>query len=693
MSLPLVVRDTDRRTAVLTGLFTASVCFVVHWVGGGKLLSGWPDTRYVANQQLLLFRSQKWMSLDIVMDYGQGLGVWTAPSWLPADLPHFAAFLVTGEFNEAVFAMVLGALLYASTFCLARSFSLNYSASILAGIFSVIFILLQTPFRWVRFTTEGLFPVAICGFIFFLCVFIRMVSADGNFWKLRFSLLVPSFILCLTIAYSGYTSLITVPLVVVGGLFLLFLFRARVDRRAVLALTFAVIVGVVPVLSILRIVMSNATVVAPNSMAGVLRESQIWFYDELSYSRLSGIPYYREVCLVAVAVASFLLLKSGRYLFRALGQLSIAVGTFLSMLSLSHYFLGNAGFEISPRPTYFAQFLYPVYFCTLGYLVSEVARKSIGKFCADRKSECRSFGASGIGFAIRNLGFVLLLVWSIVWVVDNRGLRDGNSKFPSEPGRIIKTLESKFPTRAEEEFRGRVFLLQEPLERDGNGRIFYTESAFKLHEVLTQRGIPVLSIKAHLISPRSAIAFRNWFTNGDVFARNLIFTEKLDISMARLLGVGFVIAQQPIEETLGVQLIQQVGSDYMYELLDPNLGDFSPTNVIVESEVADPVRAIASQRFDVRRDVITDSEVGDLVTATSASFSVVRGEVVVDVVTTGRSLLVIPIEYSSCMKFKFYAGPAEVMRVNYLLTGVLVSKSGRYTLEVKKNPYTFRTCS
>jgi hypothetical protein len=100
---------------------------------------------------------------------------------------------------------------------------------------------------------------------------------------------------------------------------------------------------------------------------------------------------------------------------------------------------------------------------------------------------------------------------------------------------------------------------------------------------------------------------------------------------------------------------------------------------------------MASSTFDPRVDVLVEESIEQLVPAVSSSMRAERGSVTVDVETSGRSLLVLPIEYSTCMKLAASPVSAKVMRVNYLLTGLLVEGSGRFEIDVKMNPYFQRT--
>jgi hypothetical protein len=210
-------------------------------------------------------------------------------------------------------------------------------------------------------------------------------------------------------------------------------------------------------------------------------------------------------------------------------------------------------------------------------------------------------------------------------------------------------------------------------------------------ELRSQR-IPTLNLFSHLISDRFAEAVHRWFVNDSHLFRNQVTFKSFDRGIAGLLGVRYVIAMCDTDGVGDLPIVQQVNLYCIRELARVNLGDFSPTRIVLEQELDDPLNYMASEGFDALREVVTDQELEGLVPVDAAQFSAESGQVIVDVTTTGKSLVVLPVEYSSCMSVSSGAAPAKLLRVNYLLTGLVVPESGRYTIDVKRNLYTFNTC-
>jgi len=75
--------------------------------------------------------------------------------------------------------------------------------------------------------------------------------------------------------------------------------------------------------------------------------------------------------------------------------------------------------------------------------------------------------------------------------------------------------------------------------------------------------------------------------------------------------------------------------------------------------------------FDFRKDAVVIKEIGRPLTAVSrSSFSFDRGSVRVRGTSDGDSLIVLPIQFSNCLKTN-RGNQIELIRVNLMLTGVL----------------------
>ncbi len=112
----------------------------------------------------------------------------------------------------------------------------------------------------------------------------------------------------------------------------------------------------------------------------------------------------------------------------------------------------------------------------------------------------------------------------------------------------------------------------------------------------------------------------------------------------------------------------------LYEVPDPNLGNYSPTEVRRLGDAGEFIKACRSEEVDFRKVAFAERDVeGPLTESISSSMSFERSGIRVSAKSSGRSLLVLPVEFSRCMEVRQSKGePVEVFPVNLVATGVLM---------------------
>lgn len=113
---------------------------------------------------------------------------------------------------------------------------------------------------------------------------------------------------------------------------------------------------------------------------------------------------------------------------------------------------------------------------------------------------------------------------------------------------------------------------------------------------------------------------------------------------------------------------------YLYELTNPNQGQFSPTVVQVATTAIATLEAMRRPEFDFGHDVLlTEPLTQTLTTASNARMTVRRGAVQVQAETQGPALLLLPMQYSHCLAITG-APNARLVRADFLLTGLVFTK-------------------
>jgi hypothetical protein len=407
----------------------------------------------------------------------------------------------------------------------------------------------------------------------------------------------------------------------------------------------------------------------------------------LNFTNMSFLGVYgNHFAVVSILVLSaFGIGASWRHGNRLYALFAILVSAGYVMFAVVHQAVGVLlGIEFGPRPFYLEGAAWiPVMMPGLGTLVV-----SIGSLILRRVDQ--SFRVPrGLVTRIAPRGaVVVLLMWAVVWIGDNHDLRKGKRHYPIESSDLTTGVLSTLADTTR--FRGRVMIIEPSSEASSPLLLGLTTTPMVL-ELKSQR-IPTLNLYSHLISDRFAEAVHRWFVNESHLSRTQVTFTNFNRGAAGLLGVHYVIARCDTDGVGDLPIVEQVNLYCIRELAHVNLGDFSPTRIVLEQELEDPLKYMASEGFDALNDVVTDQELEGLVPVDAAQFSSESGQVIVDVTTTGKSMVVLPVEYSSCMTVSSGAAPAKLLRVNYLLTGLVVPESGRYTIDVKRNLYTFNTC-
>jgi hypothetical protein len=182
--------------------------------------------------------------------------------------------------------------------------------------------------------------------------------------------------------------------------------------------------------------------------------------------------------------------------------------------------------------------------------------------------------------------------------------------------------------------------------------------------------------------------------------RNITVFTHADIRILRLLGVRYVIG--PEADISGVQRASEKVGDRqwgVFELPKPNLATYSPTAIEIRKDLASTLNYVADNNVDLTRSAVVREDVGGpLVTAQESSLSMFDGDLRVVARSTGRSLLVVPVEYSHCIELRNKAAEEpgrfapRLVRVNAALSGVIFERVLDVVLAFRIGPLHNQTC-
>ena len=119
-------------------------------------------------------------------------------------------------------------------------------------------------------------------------------------------------------------------------------------------------------------------------------------------------------------------------------------------------------------------------------------------------------------------------------------------------------------------------------------------------------------------------------------------------------------------------LIGAPGLWQIYELPSPNIGNYSPTEVVTATSAPEMVAAMGAENFDFTKQVVlpaTPSET--LVPANDMRLSPIHGGFHLSGRSSGTSLVVLPQQFSNCLRARDER--VRLVRADFLLTGVVFS--------------------
>ena len=112
---------------------------------------------------------------------------------------------------------------------------------------------------------------------------------------------------------------------------------------------------------------------------------------------------------------------------------------------------------------------------------------------------------------------------------------------------------------------------------------------------------------------------------------------------------------------------------YVYEIPDPNVGNYSPTEVMTAESGAEIAAVMAEPNFDFTRQVVLSAQVSQpLVPARDMRLSLIRGGLHLSGHSDGNSLVVLPQQFSHCLRAR--DDRVRLVRANLMMTGVIFSR-------------------
>jgi hypothetical protein len=674
--------------------------FAIAWLGSGivafylkrsELLVGF-DGGYMRS---LARRQFEWdlSSLSTSMDWFQGLGdvffplnFRTLPSFITASY-----FEATGAAKVAIYEMLLGELSLA-VILLGLSLGATCAVSIAAALVTCATLL---PFS----APTLIYPILplipqlgsiIAGALVAVAAFLRFGRRN---WlaDLPFALVVLA-LLVWSVLVSATAILLAAPfftLSVVAGTIAA---ASPAERRRKIGLIAggALILVTGPTIYLAGLVLDTAAVIFPSELQN--NRATYYFASILFHWETVGKagPILMVLGIAGAVLAAFDRIHCTLRVFAI--ALLIYLGASLTFAVLTIEF----DFWRGPSPLYFEFFIIPLY-AIFATLLCARQLQSIWRFLGWPlpHSPSLELGLAGIGIAI-----VLALALETPRI-------DYGFPYPPRSNQITDILTREIGLRPGSAFRGRAAnMTGRSIDRhvdwpDLHNSDYHVNLAIgnELRLVgLHYFGIPGLFQYSPTISPfLYAVTTRLLALPGDLQTRNVLVLREIDPRILAMLGVRFVITDREYKGPASLRASVPITDRtlFLYEIAKPDLANYSPTAVSRIAKASDIVARLADPNFDPAREVIGDLP-GDekgLVPAHNARLSFDGGSLRLQAESDGRSVLLVPLEFSRCLG----ATPVEyekpvLFRANLLETGVLFSGRMDTMLSLRTGPFLHPAC-
>ncbi|MGD0720817.1 MAG: hypothetical protein ABR970_07180 [Roseiarcus sp.] len=439
-----------------------------------------------------------------------------------------------------------------------------------------------------------------------------------------------------------------------------------------------------------------------------------FYFNELSSS--TGAPVWRLATVAGTDDRVSIL--GGTWVVLALGGAALAIlrGSRLlgaiaaSFLALGVLFCGYifaymaAPVWVVPFPIYFEYFMWPLYSLFGAYAVTELGKAIARRWGAYYPSLTqRDFpGGRPVRFAAIAAGTAGVAACLLLFP-----FRVANPYY--EPGRstaITARLQSDIGIGPGLAFKGYVATLSGfggPFGPPADWNVVLNSAArsmlafgnFHRLPYLWRFDIPTFEPYSQTAEPALfGLVTRLLDRPQDGQIRNILIVTQARFPLMESLGIRYLITDYPLAAP-AEQVDRMAQSDtvqYLFRLPDTNLATYAPTEVVVADNATEVLRDLARPQFDFHKTVVLGEPVEQpLQAAVKSDSSLVRGGWRVAAQSEGRSLLLVPLQFSHCLEVHpRQTGGGRVIaiqRANLASTALVFEGSVDVELSLRVSPF------
>jgi hypothetical protein len=393
------------------------------------------------------------------------------------------------------------------------------------------------------------------------------------------------------------------------------------------------------------------------------------------------------------------------------------------VIAIIHYFYYYTQvIYLGPDPRHFVRILWPFYFICISYLFIDLLSRIYNYIKLKSNINFRYISI------LPSIFICCLLVAPILFVLKNLSnnieatntIQPGvlleqykkSQIFPTylppykpQKDQFVEFLSNNIGLQINKNFNGSVTTF--PTEFDANEKSYahwkrdttftYTRAyvgndfgAFTLRHF----NIPTFDQFSHTISPQFYLITRELLSRPyiDKFDRHYAMATVINEKILKLLGLRYFVTDY--ETTIGKKVYtHNLPEDaknlletqkfmksplFIYELQNPNIGNYSPTKYTHSKNASDTIKIMSNADFDGQKFVVINDEIviiDKLSPAIDSEMSIIRGGINVKSNTTGHSILVLPVQYSHCWKANKNNPNIQFFRANLMQLGIYFSEN------------------
>jgi hypothetical protein len=359
-----------------------------------------------------------------------------------------------------------------------------------------------------------------------------------------------------------------------------------------------------------------------------------------------------------------------------------------------------------PSPVYFEFFLWPIYCIGLAFFAT-VLISTFYRFIQSKLSG--SYANFVSNKLLINFLPSLLLILGLVSYSALRSPDQRSWLFLPPDSQIMSELIRDLSHKPGDQVKGRVATFTGMNLKNG---VNWGDLQAYDHSLLSEidndmrkagfwiNSIPTLTEYNSHITPRFYYLTTQFLARpGDQQVRSMMTLRSLNPKILEVLGITHVVTDSINNSLSLLASDQRVESPiYLYKLEDSNVSGFSPVNVVNPETIREAVDLMRSDDFDFKSTVTVEKSLNldaELVTATESKITAHDGFYRVTAKSSGKSILVLPIEYSSCFDITNQDPSNSLLKVfpgNTLLLSILFDKNLDIDLRYSNSPFKNSSC-